>query len=635
MAEHPLVSEFKRMYQDASRISLIQGYFKTYDASNRKEVPFELFPRQKVFLKTLGDENEVIAVKHRQAGISTISAAWIAGQCAFASKESPETILVLANQKGMAQEFLEKIVYFIDQIPRWIFGPDWYSPNKEDPKNTKSIYIKKNQSEFLLFNGCRAYARSSKKGATRGISAVSILALDEGAHFSDDGPEVYSAAVACQSSVRNPKTIMISTPNGKDQLYYKLYSQAVSGLNNYRIVEFMWYQDPRYNRYLSWYKINQETGEKSVYKEPTLDKYGNITYDEEHWRKMVQDEWVPTSPWYESMCKKFGNDEVMINQELNVSFIGSSNNVVNPDTVSFQRDTNVIRITDDWDLKDLVEPSTWIWKDPIPGHRYIIAADVSSGSSEDATAIEVIDCDAIDENGFPYIEQVLEYSGKIVGDEIATLVDRYGRAYGNALAVIDCIGGYGDACVLGLEARKYPNLYREDPNLKDYTLGDTVNKRKVKAEDERLPGFRTNAVRTQMLDKLRERLTDNSFRVRSMRVINELDTWVWKNGRPDHMAGFHDDTLTCLAMALFIMEFYMFRKLKNAAKDAAMIHSWRSSKSFLSYEDINGAKPQDSLNISDQKPKHQMPFYSTLSKERRDERRTRAMLLLGGFKTKK
>jgi hypothetical protein len=229
---------------------------------------------------------------------------------------------------------------------------------------------------------------------------------------------------------------------------------------------------------------------------------------------------------------------------------------------------------------------------------------------------------------------VLEYNGKIIGDEAAELINKYGRAYGNALAVVDCIGGYGDACVLGLEARKYPNLYREDPNLKDYTLGDTVNKRKVKAEDERLPGFRTNAVRTQMLDKLRERLTDNSFRVRSMRVINELDTWVWKNGRPDHMSGFHDDTLTCLAMALFIMEFYMFRKLKNASKDAVMLRSWRSSKSFLTPEDINGAQPKDSLNIAEQKPKYKMPFYSSGARERQIQKRTMAMLMLGGFKPK-
>ena len=614
---------------------MIENYFKTYDATTRKEMPFKLFPRQKAFLKALAEKNEIIAVKHRQAGITTISAAWMACQCALAQPNEQECIVLIANQLAMAEEYLAKVLYFLDQCPRFLYGSQYFDPDKNSPKNTKSIYIKRNQNEFLLFNGCHVYARSSKKGATRGISAVTILAIDESAHLDPSTcEEVYSAAIACQSTVKNPKTIMISTPNGKDRLYYKLYNQALSGLNNYTIVDFRWYQDPRYNRHLNWYRVDEETNGKETFKEPTLDKLGNIEYNEEHWKDMVSKGWIPTSPWYETMCKKFGNDSIMINQELNVSFEGSSNVVIPSDVVAFHRDTNVIQITDNWELKDPLERNTWIWKDPIPGHRYIIAADVSSGSAEDATAIEVIDCDAIDENGFPFVEQVLEYSGKIVGDEIANLVDKYGRSYGNALAVIDCGGGYGDACVLGLEARHYPNIYREDPNLKDYTLGDTVNKRKVKAEDERLPGFRTNAVRTQMLDKLRERLTDNSFRVRSMRVINELDTWVWKNGRPDHMSGFHDDTLTCLAMALFIMEFYMFRKLKNASKDAVMLRSWRSSKSFLTSEDINGAQPKDSLNIAEQKPKYKMPFYSSGARERQIHKRTMAMLMLGGFKPK-
>ena len=634
---NPLVEEFKKCYMDKSRIYMIETYFKTYDATTRKEMPFKLFPRQKAFLKALAEKNEIIAVKHRQAGITTISAAWMACQCALAQPNEQECIVLIANQLAMAEEYLEKVLYFLDQCPRFLYNSNYYSPDKNDPRNTKSIYLKRNQSEFLLFNGCHAYARSSKKGATRGISAVTILALDESAHLdSSTSTEVYSAAIACQSTVKNPKTIMISTPNGKDQLYYKIYSQAVAGLNNYTIVDFRWYQDPRYNRRLSWYRINEETGDKETFNEEVLDKLGNIKYDEEHWKDMVTNGWTPTSPWYETMCKKFGNDTVMINQELNVSFEGSSNNVVPAEVVAMHRDKNVIQITDGWELIDPLEKkNTWIWKDPIPGHRYIISADVSSGSGEDATAIEVIDCDAIDEvTGFPYYEQVLEYSSSLIGgDDVAQLIDRYGRIYFNALAVVDCLGGYGDACVVGLMNRKYPNLYREDPNLKDFTLGDTVNKRKEKAEDERLPGFRTNAVRTQMLDKLRERLTDNSFRVRSMRVINELDTWVWKNGRPDHMSGFHDDTLTCLAMALFVMEFYMFRKMRNAAKDAAMIRSWRSSKSFQTVEEREGSKPKDIDDMS--KPKHPLPFYSTSSMDRRAERRNRAMLMLGGFKVKK
>jgi hypothetical protein len=61
------------------------------------------------------------------------------------------------------------------------------------------------------------------------------------------------------------------------------------------------------------------------------------------------------------------------------------------------------------ELKYPMNDDTWIWKPPIEGHRYICACDPSRGTSEDKTAIEIIDMDGRDENGLPIIEQVLEY----------------------------------------------------------------------------------------------------------------------------------------------------------------------------------------------------------------------------------
>lgn len=626
---NPLVEEYKRCY--SSCVYFIEHYLTTYDATSQKQKQFITFPRQKVFLQTLSENKNVIAIKHRQAGITTTTSAFIAWKCIFTNPKSVEVVLTIANQKAMAQDFLSKITTFIEQAPRWVWGPEYYNPDPKDPKNFKPIFVKKNQSEFELFNGCKGYARSAKKDATRGVSGTSILAIDEAA-FIEASEDVFASALS--STITNPKarTIMVSTPNGKDRLYYKTYMQALSGENNFKVVDFFWWQDLRFNRFLEWHKTDED-GTEHVIKEEVLDKLGNIPYDEEKWANLKKDGWNPISPWYIETCRSLNNDRMRISQEIEISFVGSTDSVIAPEIVERHRTENVIPITDDWEYRDPIEKDTWIWADPIPGHRYIIAADVSNGSSDDATAIEIIDCDAVDEYGIPYFAQVLEYNGKRVGDEVASMIDRYGRAYGNALAVVDCGGGYGDACVMGLEARKYPNLYRDDPHLKDYTLGDTVNKRKAKSEDERLPGFRTNALRTQMLDKLRERLTDNSFRVRSMRVINELDTWVWKNGRPDHMSGFHDDTLTCLGMALFVMEFHLFKKTRDAGRDAAMIRSWRSSNAYKTTEELEGRKPNNEVNISDTRKR--MPLLTTSQVDRRSGSRTKGMVMLGGFKVKK
>ena len=589
----------------------------------RSEVPFILFPRQRIYLKACAEYDDIISVKCRQSGISTVSAAWVCGQCVFADRKAPETILCVANKLDQAVELTNKIVAFLDQVPRWMWGSEFYSPDPDNPKNSKSIYVKKNKNYIELINGCKIYARASGPHSSRGISSVSILIIDEAA-FAADSQSMYSSCRACQSSVLHPTCLMISTPNGKDQLYYKTYSQALKGENNFHIVEFKFFQDPRYNRNLKWYKKDSNTGEILWDTDVVIDGKGNIEYNEERWSKLEKDGWTPTSPWFEKMSKSFNNDEQKIAQELLVSFLGSSDNVVPTDVIEMHQNQNVIPITHEWPLKDPLISETWIWKDPVPGHRYLLSCDPSSGSGEDRTSIQVIDVDAIDEHGFPYFDQVLEYSGKINGEEIGGLVDRYGHVYNDALVVVECIGGYGDAVVLTLMNLGYPNLYYDENTLKNYTTQIAASKFNKKA-GESLPGLRI-----QTISNFVEMLKNNSFRVRSLRVISELETWVFKNGRPDHMDGAHDDNLTCLAMGLFIAIFFMIRKEKTKVKDTQIVRSWYVNNGNNS--DFRTVKLEDKVSMSSNK---RMPFYSSTQIEEKNRARFEAMLLLGGIGKKK
>ena len=620
--------EYVKCFQDRSRIYFIENYLSTFNAMERKEVPFKLFPRQKEYLRSCADYGNTIAKKHRQSGVSTISAAWACGQCVFARKGSPETILCIANKFEQSVELLNKIGTFLDQVPRWMWGSEYYSPNPENPKNFKTIYIKKNKGYIELFNGCKIYSRASSPNAARGISSVGILILDEAA-FIKDSVDAYTAAVAAQSTVKDPKCLMVSTPNGKDKLYYKTYIQAVRGENNFHVVEFKWFQDPRYNRFLKWYRKDEKTGETEWNVDPVIDKLGNIVYDEKRWADLEKEGWTPTSPWFENMCKSFNNDSQKIAQELLVSFLGSSDNVVPVDVIEAQNTMNVIKITEDWKLRDVLVNDTWIWEDPNPEHRYIMAVDPSSGSGDDSSSIQVIDVDAVDDDGLPYFNQVLEYNGKMNGEEIGSLADRYGRVYNNALAVVECIGGYGDSVVLTLQSLGYPNLYYDETaSLKTYT-NDYAKKLFNKNDGDKLPGFRSNALRIQMISNFVEMLKNNSFRVRSERVISELDTWVFINGRPNHMDGAHDDNLTCLAMGLFVMLYYMLKSDRMKRKDGSIVKSWVVNNSDNT--DMNTRHLRDNVTISETKKMTERfsPF------ERRDKRDDttfiKACVMLGGY----
>lgn len=620
--------EYIKCYQDKTRCYFIENYLSTFNAMERKEVPFILFPRQKVYLDSCANYSNTISIKHRQAGITTISAAWICGQCVFMKKGSPEIVLCIANKLDQAIELSNKIVNFLEQVPRWMWGSEYYSPDPESLKNKKSIFIKRNKNYVELFNGCKIYSRASSPNAARGISAVTILIIDECAFLSDHSS--YSAAVAAQSTVANPKCLMVSTPNGKDQLYYKIYQQALKGENNYHIVEFKWFQDLRYNRNLKWFKKDPNTGVIDWDVDTVIDAKGNIVYDEERWRSLERKGWTPTSPWFENMCKSFNNDSQKIAQELLVSFLGSADNVVPVDVIEQQMNENVVKITEDWKLRDMLVRETWIWKDPVPTHRYIIAVDPSTGSGEDSSSIEVIDVDAVDEKGLPCVEQVLEYNGKMNGEEIASLVDRYGRVYNDALAVVECIGGYGDAVVLKLrDFYQYPNLYYDETTaLKNYTT-DYARKLFKAKDDDKLPGFRSNALRIQMISNFIEMLKNNAFKVRSERVISELDTWIFKNGRPDHMDGAHDDNLTCLAMGLFIMTYYMLRTDKIKQRDSYIVKSWMINNS--NNTDYNTRHLEEKVNMSKQ-PKTINPFAMLHRTKSNDI--VKACIMLAGFKVK-
>lgn len=937
-----IMYDYAECCADKSRIKFIEKYLSTFNASAGRMTPFNLFPRQKVFLHSIADNPASIAIKHRQCGITTVSSAWVCGQIVFASQESPEIILCIGNKLDLANQLVEKIRDFLLQVPRWYWGDDYYSPDPNSEKNKRDIFVKNSKSELVLFNGCKVFARSSGENAARGISAISVLLLDEAA-FIENGLAVYTSAVAASASNPNRKIIMVSTPNGKDELYYNTYRQALAKENNYNAVEFKWYQDLRYNKFLKWYKQNEKTGEKKWIEEEILDESGTIEYNEEKWKKLEQDGWKPTNPWYEEMCKSFNNDPMKIAQELDVSFMGSANNVVSPEYIDIHSTLNVREPLED--LKDPMNDDMWFWKPPIEGHRYICAClpegeeimtqrglvnvehikqddllvtkegeytaikyrkyrevrdeevvkikisnmcnyttftwnhpiyascntkskrnldfkfvdakdvnvndwvqmpnlymlkekskdeilsfwnydemgidfkinnpllneyywwycgiwlakgrikedkygnlnvctshnindvecinkiskisneifnikvsitncsydnttlisinskeiskfltetfgehaenkyisewvkflpnnlklqiikgyiegngcfeqnklhfsitsinktllqdvqdilfslgiisslkphtkkdnyiltlcendtqelmkmfslesnvtitnqnimkdvlfsddkktiyfkvtdkiieqytgkvynfetvseshtfscrgivthncDPSRGTSEDRTAIEIIDMDGRDENGLPIIEQVAEYVGRKLGDDVGGMVYEYATMYNNAYVVVDATGGQGDACILTLINMGYKNLHYEDSSQKTYTL-QNISKN-CNDYSNKLPGFHFQGNRYPVLSHFAGLVRNNEFKIRSVRVINELDTWIFKGdtGRMDHMSNAHDDTLTSLAMGLFVMQ-YSINKLQDMKnKDAAILGAY-------------------------------------------------------------
>jgi hypothetical protein len=282
--------------------------------------------------------------------------------------------------------------------------------------------------------------------------------------------------------------------------------------------------------------------------------------------------------------------------------MGSADNVVAPEFIEMQEKLNTREPLEDF-ADPLVE-ETWFWKKPIEGHRYILSCDPSRGTSADRTAIEVIDMDGRDENGMPIIEQVAEYVGKKLGDDIGALCFQYATMYNEAFIVVDATGGQGDAAILTLLNMGYKNLYYEDMSQKTYMV-----QRLTKNYDgytDKLPGFHFQGNRYPVLANFAGLVRNNEFKIRSARVINELETWIFKgdNARMDHQEGAHDDTICSLAMGLFVMQYTVNRIQNTVSKDKAMLNAYMMSSAI----NINKPKMGDGRTIA---PQTGLPFYNS------------------------
>lgn len=529
-------------------------YLQTYDNTQKGYVPLKLFPDQKHLIDDFEKFEENIALKYRQAGVSTVTSAWVSKKLVFAKKSKPEKILIIANKLDTAVEMANKIRGFVDQ---W---PDWLGVTFSNEKNS--------QRHFKLSNGCEVKAVATSKDALRGYTPTTLI-FDEAAYIEADD-DFWAACMASLST--GGKVIVISTPNGFDPIYYQIYDQSLKGMNDFKVTEMFWYRDPRYTSDLKLVKVkdivhyllNREDYNDD---EITLD-YSEINPRERNFeeiKKHFSDGYKPLSSWFESMAKKLKFDRRKISQELECNFLGSGDNVIPSDTVEFLRETCIQE-----PKFKFMGGALWQWKEPVVGHKYIMGIDVSRGDSEDFTTFCIID--------FDEREQVLEYLGKIPPDVAAEVAYKWATMY-SAFIVIDITGGMGVSTSRKLQELGYRDLYVDGK--------DAFNKWKYDPKmNDKIPGLNFNSKRVQIVSAFEECLR-HKFKVRSIRLLNELNTFVYINGRPDHMKGQHDDLIMAMAMAIYVGEnsFTQLNKLTEQSK--AMVDSWSVRESDESHKVAN------------------------------------------------
>jgi hypothetical protein len=474
--------------------------------------PFVLFPHQLEVIDAYQTYDNNLILKYRQGGITTTTCLYIAHLLNF----TPDVkVAVVANTLTLAQESIfAGVVDIIKNLPDWLrMEPD----GKDSQK--KKIYK----------NGAQIQALAAGTDGTRGFSP-DLLFLDEAAYL-QYGDQFMTSTMGALSA--GGRIILNSTPNGQDPVYWAKYNGSIKGENDFNIVKIYWYEDPRFNKDLEWEK---KIGD---------DLHSIPTKDPAVYQKLMQDGYEPTSSWFRAQCAKQDYNPKKIAQEIQGQFIGSGGNLIDAKDITRIKNETV-RPPVETNARE--DSKFWYWGHEKPGASYYVSVDVAMGTGEDYSTIEVLE----EQDGG--MEQMAELQCKYPPQILAERVYDTGKKYNWGYVVIDVTGGYGAVVMSELLRLGYPQDRIHMTEIRAKPIRDRLlNHVQMKNGKEVVPGFSIGANRKLILEELERAVRMNELIIRSSRLVNEFETFVWNEakGRYDHQRSAHDDLLINLAMALY------------------------------------------------------------------------------------
>ena len=220
------IKDVKKEYNKCSAdpVYFIENYTKVIHPV-RGLVNFELYPFQKRIINDFNTHKSVIMRKFRQAGASTLAAAYSLWFCTF---NNHKTVVIISKDDDASKEVVSRIRTMYEELPLWL----------------KPQLLKDAEHSLKFENKSIVRSKASSKNTGRSISA-SLLIMDEMA-FIENCESIWTASLPILST--GGKVLCISTPNGIGNFYHKIYQEAVNGENGFHICQIHWKEHPEYSK---------------------------------------------------------------------------------------------------------------------------------------------------------------------------------------------------------------------------------------------------------------------------------------------------------------------------------------------------------------------------------------------------
>jgi hypothetical protein len=238
--------------------------------------------------------------------------------------------------------------------------------------------------------------------------------------------------------------------------------------------------------------------------------------------------------WYDKETRNMSRRQIA--QELECNFNTSGETVFHADDIDRVRE-----IACDPKYRTGLDRNLWIWEEHKDTNSYMISADVARGDANDFSAFLVFKLETM--------EIVAEYHGKITLDLFSEILYNTGKEYGNCLMVVEN-NSVGFSVLEKLREKEYPNIYYSIKSTHDYI--DPVS---AQYANNAIAGFSTtNKTRPLIIAKLEEFIRNRLITMYSKRMLSEMTTFIWNNGKPQAQRSYHDDLIMACAIGCWVRD---------------------------------------------------------------------------------
>ena len=276
--------------------------------------------------------------------------------------------------------------------------------------------------------------------------------------------------------------------------------------------------------------------------------------------------------WFEKETKNMSTREIA--QELECNFNMSGETVFHPDDLKY-----IYGCIEDPRYKTGFDRNLWIWEEYSSGSEYFITADVARGDGKDNSVFLVYNTSSM--------EVVAEYQGKCTPDVFSRTLRDAGMEYGECMIVVEN-NSVGFSVLDKLIDMAYPNVYHSIKSTHEY-----VEQYQAEQRSNAVPGFTTsNKTRPLIIAKMEEFVRNKLIKTRSIRLFNEMKTFIWNHGRPQAMRSYNDDLIMACAIGCWIRDTIFTENKRDIEYRKSMLNSIKSSKTLLNTT-IPGMKGYD------------------------------------------